>query len=336
MPVLTLMGCKHKGPFPHQTPGFPISATDSLINENYKIRTLELEPDYSGEVVATLLRRDAPNTTQKAVLYIHGYGDYFFHDHVRAWYNARGYNFYALDMRKCGRSLLPHQKACYVKNLEEYFEEITQSIQLIKEKDGNDQLIIQAHSMGGLVSALYADKGPVKDEIEALVLNSPFFAFKASRTEKRVMDLVASLSRWSPAVAVPVEFEGFYGQSLHQDHQGEWDYTQTWKPVKGHPLYGAWLRAINKGQQQLYQGLQIEQPILILRSDKTTTATAMTPSVFESDVVLNVEDMETYSSKLGDQVELVTIENGVHDLFLSKAPVREAAFEALDEWLGKL
>lgn len=333
MPVLTLLGWQQKGVLPYQQADYTISATDQQIEQTYGIRTLELEPDYGGEVLATLLRHDAPGSTFRAVLYIHGYGDYFFHDHVRRWYNAQGYNFYALDLRKHGRSLRPHQRACYAKDLEEYFEEISEAIRLITITDGNEQLILQGHSTGGLTVALYADRGEEKDRIDALVLNSPFFAFKASGTEKRLMDLYASWSRWHPGVAIPVVFEGFYGQSLHRDYQGEWDYTLAWKPIQGHPLHGAWIRAVNQAHRQLYRGLALSIPVLIMRSDKSATVKEMSDVVFVSDIILEVQDMETYSTQLGTKVELVTIENAVHDIFLSRAPVRAAAFEALGAWL---
>lgn len=336
MAVFSLMGCKEKGTLPYQEADYTIANMDRQIEENYNIRTLALAPDYSGPVTATLLRHDAPDTSRRAVLYIHGYGDYFFHDHVRQWYNERGFNFYALDLRKHGRSLAPHQRACYAKDLSEYFEEISTAIGIIRQTDGNEQLIIQAHSTGGLTTALYADRGEEKTQIDALVLNSPFFAFKASGVEKSLMNMYASWSKWRPGVTIPVEFEGFYGQSLHQDYQGEWDYTLAWKPIQGHPLNGAWIRAINRGHQQLYQGLDLSIPTLIMRSDKSATVTEMSDIVFESDIVLEVEDMATYSAQLGTEVEIVTIDHAVHDIFLSKAPVRQAAFEALGNWLSDL
>ena len=50
--------------------------TDSL--KGYEQRTLELKPDYSGSVVATLVHRIASGKGHRAVLYVHGYNDYFF------------------------------------------------------------------------------------------------------------------------------------------------------------------------------------------------------------------------------------------------------------------
>jgi alpha-beta hydrolase superfamily lysophospholipase len=337
MAIFTWSSCnKSNELYLYQTPQYAIAPIDSLINETYEVRTLKLKPDYAGEVTATLMRYDASDSTQRAVLYVHGYGDYFFHDHVRQWFNDQGYNFYALDLRKHGRSLLPHQRASYAKNLEEYFEEITQSIQLIKETDGNESLVLYGHSTGGLTTSLYTANGFARDEIDALLLNSPFLAVKASGGEKALASAFGAWSRVRPGVAVPLSFEGFYGQSLHQDYAGEWNYSLAWKPIKGYPLYGAWLRAIKKGHQQIRQGLGIPQPILVLHSDKSLVPTEMSTALQEADVVLDVDQIQQYSPSLGDQVKIVSVENGMHDILLSKKAVREVAFQEMATWLAQL
>ncbi len=42
----------------------------------------------------------SPQNTQKAVLYIHGFIDYFFQTEMAEQFNQHGYDFYALDLRK--------------------------------------------------------------------------------------------------------------------------------------------------------------------------------------------------------------------------------------------
>ena len=59
--------------------------------------------------MATLVRRRADAPTRRAVLYLHGFVDYFFQTHLAEFFTDRGFDFYALDLRKYGRSLLPHQ-----------------------------------------------------------------------------------------------------------------------------------------------------------------------------------------------------------------------------------
>ncbi|GAA3180448.1 hypothetical protein GCM10020255_074200 [Rhodococcus baikonurensis] len=42
--------------------------------------------------------------TRRAVLYVHGFTDYFFQKHLAEHFAEQGYAFFALDLRKCGRS----------------------------------------------------------------------------------------------------------------------------------------------------------------------------------------------------------------------------------------
>ena len=50
-------------------------------------------------------------------------------------------------------------------------------------------------------------------------------------------------------------------------------------------------------------------------------------------IVLNVEDMKRVGPKLGRDVTMREIPNGVHDLFLSPAPARDQALGATLAWL---
>ncbi|MDT5088975.1 MAG: hypothetical protein QOG47_1682, partial [Mycobacterium sp.] len=70
------------------------------------------DPDGEGRIDATLLRRGGAAPATDAVLAVHGYTDYFFHTSLADHFAGRGFAFYALDLRKCGRSsrsgLTPH------------------------------------------------------------------------------------------------------------------------------------------------------------------------------------------------------------------------------------
>ena len=84
-----------------------------VLGDGYEQRTLELPDDDEGPVVATLVRY-APPTTEavrpaRAVLYLHGWSDYFFQTELAEHWHAQGAAFYALDLRKYGRSIQPHQ-----------------------------------------------------------------------------------------------------------------------------------------------------------------------------------------------------------------------------------
>src|ERR671938_1560177 len=97
------------------------------------IETLELEfpADYDGAVVATLVRLPTARAERGAVLYVHGYSDYFFQRHMAERFAAEGYAFHALDLRKHGRSLRPHQHANFCKSVDEYYADIDSAIEAI-------------------------------------------------------------------------------------------------------------------------------------------------------------------------------------------------------------
>lgn len=50
-------------------------------------------------------------------------------------FNAHSYDFYALDLRKYGRSKLPHQIFYNVLDLNEYDAEITQALEIIGQEN---------------------------------------------------------------------------------------------------------------------------------------------------------------------------------------------------------
>src|SRR6267143_3422699 len=124
---------------------------------------LEFPDDYDGPVVATLVRLPTVNAPRGAVLYVHGFSDYFFQRHMAERFAAEGYAFYALDLRKYGRSLRPRQHANFCKSLTEHDADISAAIEVI-----GGEVLLAGHSMGGLVTALYAHEGARRSQVSAL------------------------------------------------------------------------------------------------------------------------------------------------------------------------
>ena len=156
-----------------------------ILGEDYQQLTLNFADDYDGKVVATLVRKKSAQATKKAVLYIHGFSDYFFQTEMAEQFNQHGYDFYALDLRKYGRSKLPHQKFYYLLDLREYDAEITKALEIIGQENHN-QVLLAGHSTGGLITTLYVAHYPDHRLIKALWTNSPFYDFYKSVIEKKV------------------------------------------------------------------------------------------------------------------------------------------------------
>jgi alpha-beta hydrolase superfamily lysophospholipase len=306
-----------------------------ILGSGYLRRTLELGSDTEGPVVATLVSRPASSSTGRAVLYVHGYADYFFQAHLADYYVERGIHFYALDLRKYGRSLLPHQTLNFVRDIQEYFPELDEAAKIIKSEDGHERLLINAHSTGGLIAALWAHHVRDAGLIDAMFLNSPFFEINAGwLTRQTLGPLFGAISRYRPYALLPRTLSPVYGHSIHADHHGEWSYDLTWKPLDGVPVRAAWLTAIRNGQARLQAGLDIQVPILVACSTHTYRKPIWTEAAMTADAVLDVEHIAMYSYRLGRNVTLVRVDGGMHDLVLSAEPVRQRLFDELDRWMS--
>lgn len=303
------------------------------ILPGYEQMTIQMKPDYEGEVYCTLIRKPQPEPVNKAVLYIHGYNDYFFQSALGDSIQRYGYNFYALDLRKYGRSIRDHQQPTFCKSLDEYYADIDTALALIK-KEGNDHIVLLAHSTGGLITPLYMDSR--KDSaVESLILNSPFLDMNMSWfMEKVAIPTVSFLARFFPDWIVEKTGFSSYAESLLAEHKGEWTFNTLWKRPEGYPKKAAWLRAIHQGHKKVKKGLSLTCPVLVLSSDKSFTETAAWQEEYRNaDIVLDVNDIQTLGLKLGTNVVRDTVANGMHDLILSAEPYRTIVYDKISHWL---
>ncbi|MGV9678291.1 alpha/beta hydrolase [Nocardia sp. NPDC003482] len=313
-----------------------------VLGPDYEQLTIPLgaDPDGEGTVEATVVRYRAAtdDTATSAVLYLHGFTDYFFQRHVAEHMAARGYRFYALDLRKCGRSYRPGQTAHYVTDLALYDTELNRALEIVRAETGLPVLVM-AHSTGGLVASLWLDrlnraKGAAAQGITGVVLNSPWFDLQGPSYYRTVgTALIHGLGRLRRMAKLPGPEASTYGDSLHHTVSGEWDYNLDWKPLTGFPVHFGWLRAIRMGHAQLQRGLDIGVPALILRSKVTKFMRKYGPAADVSDVVLDVRQIQRWAGCLGDRTSIVPLEGARHDVFLSSESVRAKAFEELDNWL---
>ncbi|NUW36181.1 alpha/beta hydrolase [Nonomuraea sp. SMC257] len=294
----------------------------------YEITVLPMKPDFEGEVVATLVSRRTGS--RRAVLYLHGFTDYFFQDHLAEHYIARGIDFYALDLRKYGRSLLPHQTRGLVRSITEYFPEIDEAVRLIGRD--HDEVTINAHSTGGLVASLWADRVRGRGLVRGLVLNSPFFDLNVPTPLRVAADLLKTpLSYTSRALPLPPST--VYGRTLHRSEGGEWDYDLDLKPLGGFSVHAMWLAAIRRAQRRLHAGLAVDVPVLVLASSRGLRVRDFVPEARSADVVLDPEHIARWSTCVGPHVTCVRVPDGVHDLVLSAEPVRRRVFAEIDRWM---
>jgi alpha-beta hydrolase superfamily lysophospholipase len=299
----------------------------------YERHTIDLGTDDEGAVIATLVRRRGETPSRRAVLYVHGFVDYFFQTHMADFFVERGWDFYALDLRKYGRSLLDHQTPNFCRSLTDYYPELDEAVRIIREVDGHDQLLVAGHSTGGLVTSLWAHSRSGQGLVDGLFLNSPFFDFNVPWLLRRPLMKIVGRAGRNPYRALPLSTLGLYGQSLHSDYRGEWTYDLAWKPLEGFPVRTGWLEAIRRGQARLRAGLTIDAPVLVACSTRTFRGRDWAEEVRVSDAVLDVEHIVRWAPCLGPRVMITRFDGGLHDLTLSGKDVRTEVFRELGRWV---
>ena len=301
---------------------------------------------------------------ERAVLYLHGRNDYFFQTHLADAFLQAGYEFYALDLRTCGRAGIGHPSPHDVRDLRIHDEEIGEALRIIRSEHGHGVVVLNGHSTGGLQAVIWAADHP--GTVEALVLNSPWLQLNASglirsygsayvdvlsrRSPERIIDNPAeSKARKRLAAEAasapgpdgaeaggsePVEAD-LYVRVLHRRWGGEWDWDLRLKPSPAFPVRAGFLAGIRRLQREVRHGLGIEAPVLVCCSTTSSSPEASPEEALHSDIVLSVDQIIKRAAFLGTDVTVRQIPGGVHDLALSPSPAREEYLATVTDWLDE-
>jgi alpha-beta hydrolase superfamily lysophospholipase len=326
-----------------------------VLGPGFRARTLPLGTDDEGDVVATLVAYDprhdpAPRAPGVAaavrqwlrpgraplsgvdVLYLHGWSDYFFQAELARVLARMGARFFALDLRKYGRSLRQGQTPGYVEDLTTYDEDIEAALAVMGT--GRD-LVILGHSTGGLTASLWAARNPGR--VAGLILNSPWLEFQGSRVAREVLaPLMHAQSRWAPMRELPNVDLGFYARAVSADEDGEWTYRKAWRPQRGFRTRPGWMKAVLDGHDRVEHGLDLDLPVLTLLSTKSLLQPTWSDEMLHCDTVLVVDQIAERATRLGPDVSIRRLEGALHDAFLSARPVREAGYAAIRRWAGEV
>lgn len=305
-----------------------------ILGDGLEMHYVKHPNDYEGHVRSTTIRKLCTNNTVKrGILYIHGFNDYFFNNEMADEFVNHGYDFYAVDLRKYGRSIIKGQKLFNVRSLNEYFPDIDSAL-VIMQQSGLQEIAIMGHSTGGLIAAYYLAKKANPVKVNALILNSPFLDWNLGKIEWLV-PTVAAIGYAFPGLPVPQGKSTAYGESLLKAYKGEWNYDTQWKLMQSPTVSAGWVRAINSAQDYLHKGThQIDIPILLMYSARSITVDDWTPQCQDSDIVLDTSDIKKYGLRLGNNVTCVKVYGGVHDLLLSKKGLRSPLYNEIFTWLS--
>ncbi|MBV8346055.1 MAG: alpha/beta hydrolase [Mycolicibacterium sp.] len=297
------------------------------------------DPDGEGGIVATLIRRGrAQSSARHAVLVVHGFTDYFFNTELADHLAARGFVVYGIDLHKCGRSWREGQTQHFTTDLKRYDTELDWALATIAEEAGDPHILVYGHSAGGLIVPLWLDRRrrgvPKPGRASGLVLNSPWFDLQGPAILRGAgTAAILALAQLRSKRAIPLPHEPRYGESLHRDFGGDFDYNLDWKPIGGFPVTFGWINAIRRGHAKLHHRLDVGVPNLILRSDHSIPGSSDPVTAQRGDAVLDVTQIARWAGCVGNCTTIVPIADAKHDVFLSMPGPREAAYRELAAWL---
>lgn len=315
-----------------------------ILGPGFESAVLDL-PSPTG-VRATLVRYlpdgAAALPGNHAVLYLHGWSDYFFNTELAGFWHSQGVAFYALDMHNHGRSLREGDVPGFVADLRDYEAEITLALQQVaadvaerpdvpETPRGAPRLTLMGHSTGGLVAALWAADHPGR--LHSLVLNSPWLEMHHGPLVRyAAASVIHPLSRLRPVAQIRLPARGFYWRSISNQADGEWDLNPVLRPPAAFPVHAGWLSAVWRGQARVARGLRIPEPVLVLASGRSLNGPRWREDMKYADVVLDIQTMAARVVKLGSSVTLERVDGALHDVFLSRQEVRRDAYERLERW----
>ncbi|ALX65617.1 alpha/beta hydrolase [Microbacterium sp. XT11] len=328
-----------------------------VLGDEFEQLTLDLGEDDEGPVVATLVRALPRRTTwwEKTtrsfrgasgpermldgvdVLYVHGWSDYFFQKRLARFWTSRGARFFALDLRKYGRSLRPQQTPGYVTDLATYDEDIAAALAEMGHAEGEEstdrRLVLFGHSTGGLSLSLWASRHP--DAADALVLNSPWLEFQVASARPLLTPMAELQARWAPRDVAPQVDLGFYTRAQQEvaDPDDPVEVNLEWRPVQTMAVHAGWFHAILRGHATVAAGLAIPAPVCVLLSARSATPARWSEDLTRADSVLAVDAVARAALKLGPSVTVERIDGALHDVFLSRHDAREEAYRRLERWV---
>jgi 1-acyl-sn-glycerol-3-phosphate acyltransferase len=340
---------------------------DLIEAANLNVFTIPLKRNLRHPLERAVLTSKTEPGNTKALFWLSGRNDAFYHIHILDRLLATGFDLYALDLRRCGRAkydtsgteVTPELYAHDTFDFGEYNEEIDAVLKFLKNPgrlpanqvvhEGGcgkvyDSIVCYAHSTGGLVAASYGARGSKnsgawRGAIDGYIFNSPFLEFNLPWYQNGLVqhaDLVDPERIISQGGA-----DSLYSRKLYQNYGF---HVPEHKSLKELHVTAGWLAAVTDVQKNLVQGklrLPPNKPTLVL-------STSADEVLSQEHIQQRIPFLSADPNEEKQPIDKAIWENGVverrigtddknqsaHDV-LAASPSRVAeAMNHIDRWLG--
>ena len=274
--------------------------------ENARLTSLSI-PLHSNKRLknerAVLTMKQLPGN-DKALLWIPGRNDSFFHVHILNRVLNAGFDLFVLDLRRCGRSkmdidgvtpcisdeLLGHDSY----DFSEYLEEIDATVSFLKRPTPlsvasygrgkstvltnnigcgkyYENIVCYAHSTGGLVAAMYgadgsSSNGSWRGAIDGYIFNSPFWSWNLPWYNKFLVDkLDDGMKAGALDPSTIMNSTGGEKSEYSLNLYKTYGFTDELKNTKDLHVTAGWMNAVKQVQNELVADkLVLKKPTLVM------------------------------------------------------------------------
>lgn len=134
---------------------------------------------------------EMPENAKAVIVILHGFCEFWGKYHEMAWYfREAGYGFFFLEQRGHGYSerTVDRLDLVHVHNYEQYVEDLHEFVnQVVVPMNGNRNLYLYTHSMGGAIGALFLEKYP--DYFQKAIFSSPMLEMNTGSIPKPIISV---------------------------------------------------------------------------------------------------------------------------------------------------
>jgi alpha-beta hydrolase superfamily lysophospholipase len=248
-----------------------------------------------------------PEPVRGTVVVVHGFNQHSGHyQHVANHFAQKGFRVIALDLRGYGQS---EGQRAYVDGFADFIHDLHV---LIEAVSAHERPILIGHSMGGLISFLYALSHP--DRIKCLVLASPWFGTQTV-VAPIMKVLVPALSVLYPNYQTKLKISGTSRATKNQEIAA----AVRADPLVANVATARWYRDALQTQKRVFDlAPTLQAPILVLQAGQELIVSApATRALFER-LTAPTKTYKEYPDKY-------------HEIF--NDPGHEQVFDEIIDWL---
>lgn len=310
------------------------------ILPGYEARYVDQGEQFDGPCRSTIVRLKSKRTSKRGFLYIHGFNDYFFQSEMGRRFVDSGYHFYAVDLRRYGRSKEPWQYPYNIRDMRKYFDDIDSAVVQMK-RDGVEDITLGGHSTGGLTVIAYGVDKSDNIPVDRIVTDSPFLAWNFNSFFRHF--LIPGVRNLSSVIKNAKIKQGKcdgYAYSLLKEFDGEWTYNTDWKMIYSPPVTFSWVGQIQSTQNCVKKHAdRLRVPVLIMHSSRKVDGCNYDSSFKYGDAVLDPFMIQSVGERIKREsprpVTVCAIDSGLHDLILSLKPHRDAAYDSIFHFIAR-